>query len=231
MIVRDGESGYLVERRDREVVRGRALARARRPGSAGPARDERRPARAAGSRGRGRRDGILEAFASVMACPDVRRARNVRSGGRPADGARQIARRPTGASVRGWSSRWPCSPRLYLGFLCYLSSRGVRFGALIVIAALMLGAQYFFSHKLAMWGMGAKEVTPEEAPELHAMVERLARDADPEAEGRDLEDADPERVRDRTQPEACRRRGDGRAARSVSSRTRSRPCSATRSIT
>jgi heat shock protein HtpX len=63
---------------------------------------------------------------------------------------------------------------LYLAFLSYLSSIGVKMGGLITIAALMLGAQYFFSHKLAMWGMGAKLVTPEEAPELHAMVERLA---------------------------------------------------------
>jgi heat shock protein HtpX len=66
---------------------------------------------------------------------------------------------------------------VYLAFLSWLSSRGVSFGPLIVIAALMLGAQYFFSHKLAMWGMGAKEVTPEEAPELHAMVEKLASEA------------------------------------------------------
>ena len=66
---------------------------------------------------------------------------------------------------------------VYLAFLSYLSSRGVAFGPLIVIAGLMLGAQYFFSHKLAMWGMGAKEVSPEEAPELHAMVEKLAREA------------------------------------------------------
>lgn len=63
---------------------------------------------------------------------------------------------------------------LYLAFLSYLGSRGVGIGPLIVLAAIMLGAQYFFSHKLAMWGMGAKEVSPEEAPELHAMVERLA---------------------------------------------------------
>jgi heat shock protein HtpX len=63
---------------------------------------------------------------------------------------------------------------LYLAFLSYLSSRGVGLGPLIFIAAIMLGAQYFFSHKLAMWGMGAKEVSPAQAPELHAMVERLA---------------------------------------------------------
>ncbi len=66
---------------------------------------------------------------------------------------------------------------LYIGFLSYLSARGVSFGPLIVIAALMLGFQYFFSHKLAMWGMGAKEVSEEEAPELHAMVKRLADEA------------------------------------------------------
>ncbi len=63
---------------------------------------------------------------------------------------------------------------LYLAFLSYLSSRGVAMGGLIAIAAIMLGLQYFFSHRLAMWGMGAKLVTAEEAPELHATVERLA---------------------------------------------------------
>ncbi len=66
---------------------------------------------------------------------------------------------------------------VYIAFLSYLSSRGVSFGPLMVFAAIMLGVQYFFSHRLAMWGMGAKLVTSEEAPELHAMVERLANDA------------------------------------------------------
>lgn len=63
---------------------------------------------------------------------------------------------------------------VYLAFLSYMASRGVSLGPLIAIAAVMLGIQYFFSHRLAMWGMGAKEVSPEQAPELHAMVERLA---------------------------------------------------------
>lgn len=66
---------------------------------------------------------------------------------------------------------------VYLAFLSYLSRRGVGLGPLIFFAALMLGIQYFFSHKLAMWGMGAKEVSVSEAPELHAIVERLANEA------------------------------------------------------
>jgi len=43
----------------------------------------------------------------------------------------------------------------------------------LVIAALILGAQFFFSDKIATFAMGAREVTPEQAPELHAMVDRL----------------------------------------------------------
>lgn len=66
---------------------------------------------------------------------------------------------------------------VYLAFLTFLSSRGVGIVPLAVIAAVMLGVQYFFSDRLAMLGMGAKEVSPQEAPELHAMVDRLARDA------------------------------------------------------
>jgi heat shock protein HtpX len=66
---------------------------------------------------------------------------------------------------------------LYLAFLTYLSARGVRLGGLIAIAAVMLGLQYFFSDRMAMWGMGAKVVTPEQAPELHAMVDRLSAQA------------------------------------------------------
>jgi heat shock protein HtpX len=66
---------------------------------------------------------------------------------------------------------------VYLAFLSFLSSKGVGLGPLIFLAAAMLGIQYFFSHKLAMLGMGAKEVSPEQAPELHAMVARLAEQA------------------------------------------------------
>ena len=43
----------------------------------------------------------------------------------------------------------------------------------LVLAAIILGAQFFFSDKIATFAMGAHEVTPEQAPELHAMVDRL----------------------------------------------------------
>ncbi|HVE91646.1 MAG TPA: zinc metalloprotease HtpX [Actinomycetota bacterium] len=63
---------------------------------------------------------------------------------------------------------------VYIAFLAFLSSLGVGVGLLVVIAGVMLGAQYFFSDRLAMLGMGAKEVSAEEAPELHAIIGRLA---------------------------------------------------------
>jgi heat shock protein HtpX len=48
----------------------------------------------------------------------------------------------------------------------------------LVIAGGLLFAQYFFSDKIALFSMGAKEVSPEQAPELHALVERLCVMAD-----------------------------------------------------
>ena len=48
----------------------------------------------------------------------------------------------------------------------------------LVFAALILGAQFFFSDKIATFAMGAREVTPQQEPELHAMVDRLCAMAD-----------------------------------------------------
>lgn len=67
---------------------------------------------------------------------------------------------------------------LYLGFMAVLVVSGTEFTFIAIIAIGILGVQYFFSDKLALWSVGAKEVTPEQAPELHAMVERLAQIAD-----------------------------------------------------
>jgi heat shock protein HtpX len=48
----------------------------------------------------------------------------------------------------------------------------------LVLAAGILFAQYYFSDKIALFSMGAKEVTREQAPQLHEMVERLCVMAD-----------------------------------------------------
>jgi heat shock protein HtpX len=42
----------------------------------------------------------------------------------------------------------------------------------------LLFAQYYFSDKMALYGMGGRIVTPEEAPELHGIVDRLCALAD-----------------------------------------------------
>jgi heat shock protein HtpX len=42
-----------------------------------------------------------------------------------------------------------------------------------IIAGALFLVQYFTSDKIALASMGAREVTPEEAPELHATIERL----------------------------------------------------------
>jgi heat shock protein HtpX len=49
---------------------------------------------------------------------------------------------------------------------------------ILVIAFGLLFCQYFFSDKIAMFAMHAKEVTPEEAPELHGVIDRLCALAD-----------------------------------------------------
>lgn len=48
-----------------------------------------------------------------------------------------------------------------------------RMMGLLVIVGGMLLLQFFASDKLALHAMGAREVSPQEAPQLHAMVERL----------------------------------------------------------
>jgi len=66
---------------------------------------------------------------------------------------------------------------LFLLGLVYAVLVGVviasRATGLLVIVAGMFLMQVFLSDKLALHAMGAREVTPQEAPQLHAMVERL----------------------------------------------------------
>ena len=54
----------------------------------------------------------------------------------------------------------------------YLGSLG-----LILIAGFLV-AQWFFSDRVALYSMGGREVSPQEAPELHAIIDRLCALAD-----------------------------------------------------
>ncbi|WP_405591850.1 zinc metalloprotease HtpX [Streptomyces sp. NBC_01190] len=44
---------------------------------------------------------------------------------------------------------------------------------IVVIAAVLFIAQFWFSDRIAAFSMGAHEVTPEQAPELHGVVDRI----------------------------------------------------------
>jgi heat shock protein HtpX len=80
---------------------------------------------------------------------------------------------------------------IVLLFLLYLLLSGVVWwifggdaggtGAAIIAFVLPLGllwGQWYFSDRLALVGMRGREVTPEQAPQLHAMVDRLCALAD-----------------------------------------------------
>jgi heat shock protein HtpX len=67
---------------------------------------------------------------------------------------------------------------LYVVFVAVLFAVIKSFLLVLVIAGGLLFAQYYFSDKIALFSMGAKEVTREQAPELHALIERLCVMAD-----------------------------------------------------
>jgi heat shock protein HtpX len=67
---------------------------------------------------------------------------------------------------------------LYVVFVGVLFAAGTNALFIVIIAAGLAAAQFFASDKLALHAMGAREVTPQEAPELHAMIERLCIQAD-----------------------------------------------------
>ncbi|GAA4580767.1 zinc metalloprotease HtpX [Planotetraspora phitsanulokensis] len=67
---------------------------------------------------------------------------------------------------------------LYVIFMAVLISLGVQAVAVLVIAAGLLLVQYFFSDKIALFAMHGREVSPQEAPELHGIIDRLTAMAD-----------------------------------------------------
>jgi heat shock protein HtpX len=67
---------------------------------------------------------------------------------------------------------------LYVGFVVALLGAGVNGVTVAIIAGGLALVQLFASDKLALAAMGARVVTPQEAPQLHAMIERLCVQAD-----------------------------------------------------
>ncbi len=66
---------------------------------------------------------------------------------------------------------------LYLGFGAFLVVKsGFAVGLVIVVG--LAWAQWYFSDTLALKSMRARVVTPEQAPELHGMIDRLVAMAD-----------------------------------------------------
>jgi heat shock protein HtpX len=67
---------------------------------------------------------------------------------------------------------------VYGVFLAILYQAGAGFITMAVVAGAMVLAQYFFSDRLVLLSTGARIVSPEQAPELHDIVQRLVTLAD-----------------------------------------------------
>ncbi len=62
---------------------------------------------------------------------------------------------------------------VYLLFIAVLS-RFFNLFLVIPVAILLLGLQYYYSDRLILMSLGAREVSEQEAPELHQIISRLA---------------------------------------------------------
>jgi heat shock protein HtpX len=67
---------------------------------------------------------------------------------------------------------------LYVALVAALLTSGASGVTVAIIAGGLAAVQLFGGDKLALRAMGGREVTPAEAPELHAMIERLCIQAD-----------------------------------------------------
>ena len=62
---------------------------------------------------------------------------------------------------------------VYAVLVAVLIAAGAGAITVAVLAAVFFLIQYFASDKIALYSMGAREVTPEQAPGLHGAIERL----------------------------------------------------------
>jgi heat shock protein HtpX len=67
---------------------------------------------------------------------------------------------------------------LYVALIGVLFAAGASFILIVAVVGALSFGQLFLSDKIGLHAMGAREVTPEQAPGLHAMIERLCIQAD-----------------------------------------------------
>ena len=67
---------------------------------------------------------------------------------------------------------------LYGAVIGLLIAFGISYAVVLVFAAIILFIQYWFSDKIALFGMHGHIVTPEQAPQLHGVIDRLCALAD-----------------------------------------------------
>ena len=67
---------------------------------------------------------------------------------------------------------------VYAVFAVVMVALGVNAIFVLVLSAGMLWAQWYFSDSMALNAMRAREVTPEQAPQLHGLIDRLCALAD-----------------------------------------------------
>jgi len=67
---------------------------------------------------------------------------------------------------------------LYVALMAVLIYAGLNLFFVLIIAGGSAWAQWYFSDRVALFSMSARVVTPEQAPQLHALVDRLCAMAD-----------------------------------------------------
>jgi heat shock protein HtpX len=67
---------------------------------------------------------------------------------------------------------------LYAAFLGAMALYGIGLFGIVLGMGLFMGAQLFFSDRLALYSMGARKVSEQEYPDLHRKLTRLSQQAD-----------------------------------------------------
>src|SRR6266540_3548361 len=109
-------------------------------------------------------------------------SRSAQSGKGPSVGLMTMASRTRYPADVGLSTRMVLTMfllgLLYVAFVAVLVALRIPWIFILVIAGGFLFVQYFFSDRIALFSLGGREVSPQEAPELHAIVDRLCALAD-----------------------------------------------------